>query len=192
MKKAIVLGIMAIFASSMVFAQPGTKLTKEETEDKSQKEMQLEETRTDAQAPNVTTMKLEKTAKGEAPAPVVKPTTNTIKKESKNNMGAVSSTTASGKTTLKTETVQPKPNFKESKNNMGEVANGKTTLQDDKTGKGVALESKNNMGAVESSKTTGKPKFGTADVDKKLKLKPKTIQENKPDAMKDQKGAINR
>ena len=122
-----------------------------------------------------------------------KKATPTVKKESKTDMGAVAPAAGQGKTTLKTETVQPKPNFKESKNNMGEAADSKTTMQNDEAKpKGVAHESKNNLCEAKDSKTVGQPKFGTANIDKKLKLKPKTLQENKPDAVKNSKNAINR
>ena len=66
-----------------------------------------------------------------------------------------------------------------------DMQNGKITEEKD---------SKEMMPAVEESKTVGKTTLGTAKGGKqpKLSLKPRTIKENKPDAVKNSKNAINR
>lgn len=181
MKKAIVLGIMAMFALSMsVYAQEN------ETKDEKAGKGATPVVTTNEQTPIVkgaavkanpdVVKKTEAAAFSKknqteaAEAKTAKPAG--VQKDTKANMGDATPT-KSDNTAPKGTTVE-----RVSKNAMGEVTNTKAA---DNTAPKTSVKkgSKNDMGAIATPKSAGQPKFGTETVEHKLSLKPRTIKEPK-------------
>lgn len=163
MKKALVLGIMAIFAINIANAQTGNRSTSQ----------------------SVQVKKMEKTTKGEVPAAEASKTTSEqgvaatnnvsnkpLQMTTTSNTGAVqTTTTAAGKTTLGTSTVSPSatnntkntPVQMTGKNKPGEAVGAQLEGRDN--------EAKTTLEAASKSKS-------------KLSLKPQTIKDQTKDAGK--------
>ena len=219
MNKALVLGVMALFAINMIAnAQPGTRTA---TPSNANQEVQKNEKTAKGGGEVVTKANPEliKINQGKPAAkpngPEAKTATTTVVKESRTNVNAAAATQSADNTTPKTTVVKTSKNdmgaaantqsasdatapkttvVKESKNNMGAAAN--TQSANDATAPKTTLvkESKNNMGAAANiNQAAGKTNLSTASSnDHKLNLKPKTLKVKKDTPQTAQPGKVNR
>ena len=218
MKKALVLGVMALFAINMIAnAQPGTRTAAPSNANQEvQKNEKTAKGGDGVVKANPEVIKLNQAKPATKPnGPEAKTATTPVVKESRTNVNAAAATQSTDNTTPKTTVVKTSKNnmgaaantqsasdatapkttvVKESKNNMGAAAN--TQSANDATAPKTTLvkESKNNMGAAaNTNQAAGKTNLSTASSnDHKLNLKPKTLKVKKDTPQTAQPGKVNK